>query len=95
MTGTVQDITEDKNKERKIHNQDLELKSKAELIDLAYDTIIVHDLEGKIIFWNRGSEMTYGWKREEVLGKITHEVLNTKFEEPFLKIIFSFVSYLT
>ena len=63
------------------------LRSQAELLDLAHDTIIVHDLDGKITFWNHGAEKTYGWKRQEVMGKVTHEVLKTKFSEPLLKII--------
>jgi len=86
MVGTIQNITEDKRKEDRLHEQALEVKSKAELIDLAHDMIVVHDLDGKIIFWNQGAEKTYGWKREEVLGKITHDLLKTKFSEPLLKI---------
>jgi PAS domain S-box-containing protein len=89
MIGTVQDVTENKKKEKRLHEQDLELKSKAELLDLAHDMIIIHDLDGKIIFWNKGAENSYGWKKEDVLGKVTHDVLKTKFCEPFLKIITS------
>ena len=86
MIGTVQDLTEDKIKEERLRKQDLKLRSQAELLNLAHDMIIVHDLEGKITFWNKGAENTYGFKREEVLGKVTHEVLKTKFSEPLLKI---------
>jgi PAS domain S-box-containing protein len=63
------------------------LRSQAELLDLAHDAITVHNLDGKIIFWNRGAETAYGWKRQEVLGKVTHEVLKTKFSEPLMKIV--------
>ena len=67
--------------------QDYELKSRAELLDLAHDTIIVHDLDGRITFWNKGAENTYGWKQGEVAGKISHQVLKTEFCEPLLRII--------
>jgi PAS domain S-box-containing protein len=87
MIGTIQDITEDKKKEDRLYKQEKELRSRAELIDLAYDMIIVHNLDGKITFWNNGAEKIYGFKREEVLGKVTHEVLKTKYSEPLLKII--------
>lgn len=63
------------------------LKDQTELIDLSHDSIIIHDLDGRITFWNQGAEQLYGWKREEVLGKITHEVLGTQFCEPLIKII--------
>ena len=89
MVGTIQDVTDDRKKEQRLHEQDIELKSKTELLDLAHDTIIMHDLDGNITFWNRGAENTYGWKRKEVLGKVTHEVLKTKFSEPLMKIISS------
>ena len=67
--------------------QDYELKSRAELLDLAHDTIIVHDLDGRITFWNKGAENTYGWEQSEVAGKISHQVLKTEFCEPLLRII--------
>ncbi len=33
------------------------------------DAISVVDLEGKVIYWNKGAERIYGFKKEEVLGK--------------------------
>lgn len=87
MIGTIQDITEDKIKEERLRKQDVEIKSQAELLSLAHDIIIVHDLDGKITFWNKEAENTYGWKKEEVLGKVTHKILKTRFPEPVLKII--------
>jgi PAS domain S-box-containing protein len=40
---------------------------------------MVRDLKGIIQFWNSGAEALYGWRRDEVLGKSLHEVLQTKF----------------
>jgi len=57
------------------------LKEQSELINLAYDAIIVQDISGTIMGWNVGAEKVYGWKEEEVLGKHTHELLKTKFPE--------------
>ncbi len=87
MIGTIQDITESRRKEQQLKEQSLRLKSQAELLDLAHDTIIVHDLDGKIIFWNKGAERAYGWTGKEAIGQLTHELLQTTFSEPLLKII--------
>lgn len=59
----------------------------AELLDLAYDMIYVHDMKAKIIFWNRGAEDAYGWKRQEALGKSIHDLLQTEYEQPYIQII--------
>jgi PAS domain S-box-containing protein len=58
------------------------LTRQAALINLALDAIFVHDLDHKIIFWNRGAEELYGWKETEVLGRSPHDLLETKFPLP-------------
>ncbi len=45
-----------------------QIAEQAELLDEAQDAIIVRDLEGKVVFWNKGAERMYGWTRQEVLG---------------------------
>lgn len=57
------------------------LKEQAELLDLARDTIIVRDMESRIIFWNQGAEQTYGWSKQEALGQHSHSFLQTQFPE--------------
>lgn len=39
------------------------IKEQAELLDWATDAIIVEDLEDRILFWNKGAEKIYGWKK--------------------------------
>src|SRR3989442_1383079 len=48
------------------------------LIDLSYEPIFVWDWDEGIIEWNTGAERQYGFKRAEVLGRASHEVLATK-----------------
>jgi PAS domain S-box-containing protein len=60
-----------------------ELQEQARLLDLTHDSIFVRDLDGVVRYWNRGAEELYGWKREDVLGKITHQLLHTVFPTPF------------
>jgi PAS domain S-box-containing protein len=63
--------------ERK-HLEDL-LRERADLLELATEAIIVRDMSGVLLFWNSGAEALYGWRRDEVLGKSIHQVLQTRF----------------
>ncbi|HEX2047840.1 MAG TPA: PAS domain S-box protein [Acidimicrobiales bacterium] len=47
------------------------------LLALAHDAVIVRSPGGKIRFWNRGAEETYGWTAGEVVGRAVEEVLRT------------------
>ena len=67
-----QDITEAKWAEEEIRKQ-------AALLGLAHDAILVRDLNSRVTFWNRGAEQTYGWTAEEAIGRVTHELLQTRF----------------
>lgn len=86
MIGTVHDITE-----RRIANE--RIKRQAELINLTHDAILVRDMDDKITFWNRGAEETYGWSRDEVLGKTTQELLQTKYPKPLDEIKSDLLNY--
>jgi PAS domain S-box-containing protein len=55
------------------------VEDQARLLDLTHDTVFVRDANDVITFWNRGAEELYGWTREEVVGKVTHDVLQTQF----------------
>ena len=54
------------------------LRERADLLELATEAIMVRDLSGVLQFWNAGAEVLYGWRRDEVLGKKIHEVLQTR-----------------
>ncbi len=66
----VVDLTERKCASEQIAEQ-------AALLDEAQDAIIVRDLKGKAIFWNKGAERMYGWTRQEVLGLNLSELIFT------------------
>jgi PAS domain S-box-containing protein len=68
------DITERKKSEAQIVEQ-------AAFLDKARDAILVRDLEGKIIFWNKGAERMYGWVREEVIDKERDGLLQVEPEK--------------
>jgi two-component system sensor histidine kinase/response regulator len=63
-----------------------ELREKANLLDLSHDTIMMRDLTGKILFWNKGAEEMYGYSKERALGSISHSLLGTIFPKPLADI---------
>ncbi|MDG3005437.1 PAS domain-containing sensor histidine kinase [Paludisphaera mucosa] len=52
-----------------------QVREQATLIDEASDAILVHDLEGRILFWNRGAEVLFLRPRAEAVGRDFREVL--------------------
>ncbi len=62
------------------------LQEQAHLLDLAHDTIITHDLNHIITFWNEGAEFMYGWTKLDAVGKETHTLLQTQFPYPLVDI---------
>lgn len=76
-TVILRDITERKRAEEA-------LKEQARILDLA--PVLIRDLNGRILFWNAGSEQMYGWKQDEALEKTTHSLLQTEFPRPIEEI---------
>jgi PAS domain S-box-containing protein len=58
------------------------LREQAELLELTHDSVMVLDMDARIAFWNRGAEETYGWSKEEALGKVSHALLRARFPRP-------------
>ena len=52
-------------------------REQAELLDLTYDAVMVRNLRDQITYWNHGAEELYGWRAEEIVGKVAQDVLQT------------------
>jgi two-component system sensor kinase FixL len=63
------------------------LRSQASLLDLTHDPIFSRDMNGKILYWNRGAEELYGFKRAEALGAVAHALLQTTSVTPMEQIM--------
>jgi PAS domain S-box-containing protein len=58
--------------EQALHDSELRTRC---VIDSAYEAFIGMDGEGNIFDWNRQAETTFGWRRDEVVGKAVDEVI--------------------
>jgi PAS domain S-box-containing protein len=63
-----------------------ERTQQASLLNLTHDTIFVRDMDDIISYWNRGAEELYGWRAEEVVGKRSHQLLQTDFPIPIQEV---------
>ncbi|HYC47661.1 MAG TPA: chemotaxis protein CheB [Burkholderiales bacterium] len=54
------------------------LRQQTELLNQAHEPIVMWELNGATIYWNRAAEETYGFTREQALGRKVHELLMTQ-----------------
>jgi PAS domain S-box-containing protein len=80
--GTMTDITERKQTARALETQALLLREQADLLALVNETVIVRDPKDNVISWNRAAEEMYGFSRDESIGRVTHDLLETHFVNP-------------
>ena len=73
------DMTERQARERTVADQ-------AALLELAHDAIFVWDQDSRIVYWNAGAEHLYGYSRAEAVGRVSHELLGTRFSQPLADI---------
>ncbi len=55
-------------------------REQTEILDLAH--VFIRDMDSRIIFWNTGDTRMYGYTAEEVVGRVSHDLLDTIFPEP-------------
>ena len=64
----LRDITEFNLVKRQIEEQ-------STLLDKTRDAIIMSDIEGRVLSWNKGAERIYGWSRLEASGRFLGEFI--------------------
>jgi PAS domain S-box-containing protein len=70
FTVILRDITERK-------RIDGRLREQARVLDLS--TVLVRDMDGRISLWTKGAEQLYGYSAADAIGRISHELFQTKF----------------
>jgi PAS domain S-box-containing protein len=76
FTVILRDITSRKRTEDALVKSENRYRS---LIEFSPDAIFTWDLQGGIEYWNKAAEDLYGWTKDEAKGKISHELLKTKY----------------
>ncbi len=62
------------------------LQQHEHIIDLVKDSVMTRTVEGTINSWNRSAETLYGWRKEEAIGRVSHDLLRTQFPKPLREI---------
>ena len=75
ISKIARDITEARESEELARRQQ-------QLLEQAYEPMIVRDAQDRIVSWNKGAERLYGWTAAEARGLVTHELLQTVFPAP-------------
>ncbi len=55
------------------------LRRQTDLLEQSYDPVFVWEWSGPILFWNRAAEEVYGYGKPEAIGKVSHDLLQTRF----------------
>lgn len=77
LSKILRDLTEYNRVKRQIEEQ-------TALLDKTQDAIVIFDLDGRILFWNKGAERVYEWTRQEATGRFIGEFIHAdirKFQE--------------
>ncbi len=75
IVGTLssgEDITERKKAQLGLQEREEMLRT---ITTTARDGVIMIDDEGRVVFWNKAAELILGYKDEEIMGKVLHEVI--------------------
>jgi diguanylate cyclase (GGDEF)-like protein/PAS domain S-box-containing protein len=84
--AVLRDITELRRREEEAAAQTRLLQEQASLLDLSHDAIFARTTENVITYWNRSAETLYEFSRAEAIGRISHEMLRTRFLTPLEEI---------
>jgi len=80
VAAIVRDITANKRIEADLRASEDRLREHARVLDLAQ--VLVRDQDDRIVLWNRGCELLYGFSQQEAIGRVSHALLRTEFPEP-------------
>jgi diguanylate cyclase (GGDEF)-like protein/PAS domain S-box-containing protein len=72
LHGVLFDISDRKRAEDALRESELRTRM---ILDTALDGVITIDAFGKITDWNKQSEVIFGWKRDEAIGRLLTETI--------------------
>jgi len=71
-TGTILDVTERAVAREKLRNEQAKIKAMAEA---SYDSLVMVDAKGIVLFWSPAAETMFGWSNEEAIGSEIHDLI--------------------
>ena len=75
----IQDITDRRRTEEALRASELRFR---QLVDTSAEAFIAMDVEGRITEWNHQAERTFGWSRDEALGRrLADTIIPPSFRE--------------
>jgi len=87
IATTERDITERNKAEAALKDKLEDFSRLATVVSDSNDAIILHDLEGKILAWNRGAIETYGYTETKALGMNVRDIVAEPDREAALTLI--------
>jgi PAS domain S-box-containing protein len=80
-------VVERKRAETALKDKVEDLRRLATVVSDSNDAVIMHDLDGKILAWNRGAKEIYGYTEAEALGRNVREIVAESDREAALTLI--------
>jgi len=69
VTATLEIFAARAASELERQRMDARVREQAALLDIAHEAIMVESLDGRIVYWNKGAERTFGWGAAEAMGR--------------------------
>ncbi len=69
------DVTDAARTERALRTAEARARQQDALLDQASDAIVVRDLAGRVLFWNKGAEHLFGWPAAEAVGRDVRDLM--------------------
>lgn len=67
--------------EKELENAKEEISFRKNLLDNVGEAVIATNVQGNIIYWNKGAEKIYGWNDKEVAGKNIVDIMSVEDKE--------------
>jgi len=86
LVGASVDMTRRKEMEQALRASEARLNA---IINTTPDVAMQgYDLDGRVVFWNKASELVFGWSAQEAIGKTLDQLIHTPSEaEDFVRLL--------
>lgn len=83
LPATIRNVLERKRLRQEQRENERRLRFQAQILQNVRDAIQVTDLEGRIIYWNKGAEAVFGYTEAEMLGQTLEKLYPEQNKEQF------------